>query len=282
MKSLSLGQSITLACLLEATAPKPGNVHRGADFEDLTFTDFAVSAAIVGPILENAARRGVGQTILDAVQATRNIVGTNTNLGMLLLLAPLAAVPRSVPLVDGISAVLQALSPEDCQHVYEAIRVACPGGLGEVDQMDVNAPPPSDLLAAMTLAAPRDMVARQYVEKFHHVLQWIVPWLAEGRASGLSLIQSIIHVQMRLMSQVPDSLIIRKRGISIAEQAAMYAQNVLDAGPPHGEEYSQALGDFDFWLRADGHSRNPGTTADLIAAGLFASIRDEIILPPFR
>src|SRR5207249_11040058 len=93
--SLTIGQCATLACLLEATAPKVGNVHRGADFEDLTFTDFVVSSVAIGPAMEAAATIGVGRAVLEAVNATRACVATNTNLGMALLIAPLAAVPRS-------------------------------------------------------------------------------------------------------------------------------------------------------------------------------------------
>ena len=89
---LSIGKCATLACLWEVTAPKPGNVYRGADFEDLTFADFLTSAVVVGPIVDQCPQLGVGRTVLSAVQATRRTVGTNTNLGTLLLLAPLAAV----------------------------------------------------------------------------------------------------------------------------------------------------------------------------------------------
>src|SRR5437868_8770036 len=92
--SLSIGQCATLACLLEATAPKVGNVHRGADFEDLTFSDFVVSAVAIGPVMEKVASTGVGRAVRETVAATRALVSTNTNLGMALLFAPLAAVPR--------------------------------------------------------------------------------------------------------------------------------------------------------------------------------------------
>ena len=92
---LSSGQCATLACLLEVTAPKPGNVHRSADFEDVTFVDFAVSAVAIAPALDNAVRGGVGRAVRDAIAATRALVPTNTNLGTVLLLAPLAAVPRA-------------------------------------------------------------------------------------------------------------------------------------------------------------------------------------------
>src|SRR5690349_6173570 len=95
---LSIGQCATLACLLEVTAPKVGNVHRGADFPDLTFTDFAASAVAIAPAMENARQTGVGRAALDAITATRQVVSTNTNLGMVLLIAPLAAAPRDEPL----------------------------------------------------------------------------------------------------------------------------------------------------------------------------------------
>jgi triphosphoribosyl-dephospho-CoA synthetase len=64
-----IAQCITLACLLEVTAPKPGNVHRGADFDDLTFADFLVSGVTIGPILATAAQIRVGQAILKTPSA---------------------------------------------------------------------------------------------------------------------------------------------------------------------------------------------------------------------
>jgi triphosphoribosyl-dephospho-CoA synthase len=281
--SLSLGQCAALACLLEATAPKPGNVHRGADFEDLTFVDFAASAVLIGPAIERAESVGVGQTVYDAVAATRQIVETNTNLGIALLLAPLAAVPRSTPLADGIGRVLENLTADDCRRVYDAIRLAQPGGLGEVDQMDVGGPPPDDLLAAMRLAADRDQVARQYVDNFSLVLGRIVPRLCAGRNDhGWSLTDTIIRVQLELLSEYPDSLIARKCGPEMAQRVANLAAKVLAAGEPGDEAYHESLADFDFFLRSDGHRRNPGTTADLLAAGLFAALREGLLAPPFN
>lgn len=282
MTALSIGQCATLACLLEATAPKPGNVHRGADFEDLSFTDFAVSATAIGPALEAAAQIGVGPAVLQAIQATRALVNSNTNLGIVLLLAPLAAVPRRQPLQTGVAAVLANLTNEDSRCVYEAIRLASPNGLGKVDEMDIAATPPRDLLKAMRAAADRDLIAKQYVDDYSLVFRWVVPWLTAGRATGLTLTQTIIHVQVRLLSRLPDSLIARKCGDDVARQASDFAFGVLRAGNPFDEAYNQALHDFDFWLRSDGHRRNPGTTADLIAAGLFAALRDGLIKPPFH
>jgi triphosphoribosyl-dephospho-CoA synthase len=279
---LSIGQCATLACLLEATAPKPGNVHRGADFEDMTFVDFVVSAVAIGPAMESAIRRGAGRAVLDAIRATRQRVPINTNLGTVLLLAPLAAVPRGQALETGISEVLSRLTPGDAQHVYEAIRLADPGGLGRVEQMDVAGTAPADLLAAMRAAADRDLVARQYVNHFEQVLTLVAPWLREGRQNGWTLTDSIIHAQLRLLAAFPDSLVARKCGQDCARQLSLRAQQVIEAGGPGDEDYARRLADLDFWLRADGHRRNPGTTADLIAAGLFVALREALIRPPYR
>ncbi|MFO0872163.1 MAG: triphosphoribosyl-dephospho-CoA synthase [Pirellulales bacterium] len=271
---LSIGQCATLACLLEVTAPKVGNVHRGADFEDLTFGDFAVSAVAIGPALEAAGTTGVGAACLAAIRATRRLVSTNTNLGIVLLLAPLAAVPRGRPLADGVGEVLAALSAQDSHDVYEAIRLAHPGGLGEVADMDVQAAAPPQLLDAMRAAADRDLVARQYVEQYRHVFQLLVPWLVADLSAGRSLIDAIVHAQIQLLAAEGDSLIERKGGSRLARQVQELARAVLRAGEVGSDEYYQALGDLDFWLRADGHRRNPGTTADLLAAALFVLLRD--------
>ena len=201
MPALSIGQCATLACLLEATAPKVGNVHRGADFENLTFADFVASAVAIGPAMQNAKTTGVVVGVLEAIKATRQLVDTNTNLGMVLLLAPLAAVPREVPLGTGIANVLHGLTANDCRLVYEAIRLAQPGGMGKVEEMDVAAKEaPSDLLVAMSAAAERDLVAQQYVTDFNLVLTKVAPWLIEA-ASRWSLTDAIIHTHLRLLAE---------------------------------------------------------------------------------
>ena len=235
----------------------------------------------IGPAIEAATHQGVGATVLQAIQATRQWVQVNTNLGSVLLIAPLACVPREQPLAAGVAAVLRGLTAEDARQVYEAIRLAQPGGLGRADRMDVAGPPPPDLLAAMRLAADRDLVARQYVNGFQQVLEFAVPSLTEGVQTGWRLTDAVIHTQMRLMSEYPDSLIARKCGDDLARRSAEFAARVLAAGRPGEDGYQHVLADFDFWLRCDGNRRNPGTTADLLAAALFVILRDDRIRPPF-
>jgi len=279
---LTIGQCAALATIMEATAPKPGNVHRGADFEDLSYPDFVVAATMVAPVFEAAIEAPLGATVLAAVQATRRAVDTNSNLGTVLLLAPLAKVPRTVPLDIGVRDVLARLTPEDSHDIYEAIRLARPGGLNSVETADIAGPAPENLIEAMRLAADRDLVARQYVEDFRHVLREVLPRLVQARRKFGLLSDAIVFVHLELMSEYPDSLIARRRGIEVARQAGERAARALAAHAQGAEAYQRALADLDFWLRADGHQRNPGTTADLIAAGLFAALRDGIIEPPFR
>jgi triphosphoribosyl-dephospho-CoA synthase len=275
------GQMAALACLWEVSAPKPGNVYRGADFEDVTYVDFIASAVAVGSAVNDAyAGAPLGQCVRMAVELTQVLVGKNTNLGISLLLVPLAKVPRDVPLRDGVADVLRSLTPKDAADVYRAIRVAQPGGLGSVESYDVAGPAPDDLLAAMRLAADRDSIARQFSNGFADVLDRVAPWLREGLAAGWSLCDTIVHTHVRLMSELPDTLIARKCGAEIARRAADQAAAVLAAGQPGEERYRQALADLDFWLRSDGHRRNPGTTADLVVAGLFAALREGIIELP--
>lgn len=275
-----IGQCATLACILEATAPKPGNVYRGADFEDVTYLDFLTSAAVIGPIMQRAPGQGIGTTVWQAIRATREYVGTNTNLGTVLLLAPLCAVPIDRPIVEGVRQVLGSLTAEDARLVYESIRLAQPGGLGQVADMDIAAEAPADLRDAMAAAAERDLVARQYTNSFAEVLQEIVPWLTD-RPRGVSWLDQIVYTHVRLMSRWPDSLIARKCGRAIADESAIRASQVIDTGPPGGDAYHEQLADLDFWLRSDGHRRNPGTSADLIAAALFVGLRERSIQPPW-
>ncbi len=261
------------ACLMEATARKPGNVHPGARFADLCYEDFVESAHWASPQLARAGIDGVGSAVREVIRATRERVGTNTNLGIALLIAPLAAVPLDSTLAAGIEEVLRGLTSEDSSRVYDAIRLAQPGGMGSVTDGDVTESPPPDLLWAMKQAADRDWIARQYTTRFHDVLHTAVPLLVEWRPTA-DWESRVIHLHLELMSRWPDTLIARKCGLAIAEESARRARSVLHSGWPDTVAGPQAIQAFDAWMRFDGHRRNPGTTADAVAATLFAALRD--------
>jgi triphosphoribosyl-dephospho-CoA synthase len=281
MKSaLSPGKLAQVACILEATARKPGNVHRFLDFDDLDYLDFVLSAAAVADPLDRARSEGVGAAVLAAVEATRRVVATNSNLGMILLLAPLAAVSPEESLRDGVGRVLAATTIDDARSVYQAIRLANPGGLGQAAEQDVADEPTITLREAMTLAADRDLIARQYAEDFAQVLDEGLPALRRRLRDGQPLEIAIIGAFLDLLSRHPDSLIARKLGWERAVEASRRAGEVLAAGWPDESAGRGLLRDFDAALRSDGRRLNPGATADLMAAVLFAALRDGTIELP--
>jgi triphosphoribosyl-dephospho-CoA synthase len=73
------------------------------------------------------------------------------------------------------------------------------------------------------------------------------------------------------LAEYPDSLIARKCGSEIAAEASCRAAKALTLRHTFDMAYRSELAEFDAWLRADGHRRNPGTTADLVAATLFVA-----------
>lgn len=270
-----LQEWIETACRWEASAPKPGNVHPGAAFEDLSYTDFVEAASAAAPWLSRSAASGVGAAVLNAVQATRSASRSNVNLGICLLIAPLAAVPTGVALSDGIVEVLGSLSQEDTRLIYEAIRISSPGGLGTAAEQDVSQPPTCGIVEAMQLAEDRDRIAWNYVHGFEDVLERGPKLAREWVQRGIHQRETLlVGMQLELLAEIPDSLIARKCGLEVARQASEQAQRVLQSGWPQTQESARKLEEFDRWLRGAGNRRNPGTTADLLAATLFAILRD--------
>ena len=191
------------ACVLEVLAPKAGNVHPQRSFDDTRWTDFVAAADAIEPIFDGVRERRVGETVLSSIRATREATGQNVNLGIVLLLAPLARVPTGADARAGVREILDTLDSDDCRDVFEAIALANPGGLGSSDESDVHEPPPDDLLAAMRLAADRDLVARQYAGGFDEVFQLGLPALQTALDRGLSLQDATVRLHLELMAEHP-------------------------------------------------------------------------------
>src|SRR5262245_5654347 len=196
-----------LACTWEVTARKAGNVHRSIDFDDVTYTDFVLSAQAATPEIGLAPSRPLGETILAAIRATRAVVRTNTNLGIVLLLAPLAKVPDGRDLRGGVCDVLSQTTTEDAANVFAAIRLAAPGGLGTAKEQDVHGDPTLPLRDVMVLAADRDLVARQYTNGFANVFDLGVPALLDGLRRFVRMEPAVQHCQLAWLAAHPDSLI---------------------------------------------------------------------------
>jgi triphosphoribosyl-dephospho-CoA synthase len=266
-----------LACLLEVSAPKPGNVSPGRDFHDTRYEDFLASAVAIGPAMAEAGERPLGVTIRSAVAATARWTRSNTNLGIVLLLAPLARAARAArtgggALRERLSRVLAETTVADASETYAAIRLARPAGLGEAAAEDVTATPTVSLRDAMSLAADRDGVAREYATDFEVTFRVGAPALRAARHAGLSWPDATVEGYLGLLAEHPDTHIARKLGRAEAERVSARAAEVRRAGGVRTPAGREALAALDRELRDRRNSRNPGTTADLTCAALFVVI----------
>lgn len=260
-----------LACLLEVSAAKPGNVSPFAGFADVRLEHYLASAVAIGPPLGAAGRHGVGATIRASVLETRKYVKSNANLGIILLLAPLAkaAAAGGRPLRESLKGVLAGLTVRDAVDAYAAIREASPGGLGEAPSQDVRQEPTVTLRAAMALAAERDTIAREYVTDFAISFDKTAPTLLAARRSGLGWSEAIVQTYLELLAVVRDTLIARKLGREAADEVSRTASEIVRLGGVSTEEGRRAIVAFDRALRDPRNERNPGTTADLVTAATF-------------
>ena len=253
--------AIRWACILEATAPKVGNVHPTCSFEDLCYQDFVVAAYQTA---KHLTRQDVplSRRMFDAVHQCRHATSTNVNLGIVLLLGPLVAAPSHE--TDAIAAVLSSFTPQDGRIILDAIRIAGAGGLGDSDSMDVAVESNQgvDVLAAMTLAKSYDRIALQYAENFADLLRNVVPVVERNIRQKGDLLSGVSEAHLEILSAKVDTLIARKCGMDVAADVRKRAQAV-------DRNDAQSIADFDRFLRSRGNRLNPGTTADLIAVALF-------------
>ncbi|MGA1858067.1 triphosphoribosyl-dephospho-CoA synthase [Azospirillum sp. 11R-A] len=257
-------------CRAEVMALKPGNVHVHAAGHGMTVEDFLLSAEAAAPEI---ARTGapVGERILLAVQATRSVVGSNTNLGILLLCAPLARaaeIPKMRPLRDRLAAVLAALTVEDAEAGFEAIRLASPGGLGRAAEHDVAGPARVDLRTAMAAARSRDRIAAQYADGFRDVFDIGVARARSMPDSDTVTLAEAIYLEF--LTAFPDSHVLRKHGEDRAMAVLSEAREVRRQVAVASSAALRREHLFVFDARLKWQGINPGTSADLTVASLFA------------
>jgi triphosphoribosyl-dephospho-CoA synthase len=260
------------ACLAELDSPKPGNVHRFAPGHRMDLMDFVRSAeASAAPIAARGAR--VGIRVRAAVEATLSAVGQNTNLGIILLCAPLAAAAEVADLAlrPALAGVLDSLDRADAANVFSAIAAANPGGLGRSARNDVNAPATITLREAMAEAAERDRIARQYVTTYEDIFSLGLPALATVRGRQSDPRWSTLAVYLTFLAAIPDTHILRKFDAATAEAIRREAADWRDAFAAARDpaEATAGLLGWDAALKSRGI--NPGTSADLTVATLFAS-----------
>lgn len=275
----ALAQAFIAACEAELRAPKPGNVHMFAAGHGMEAQDFIDSArASAAPLTAPGA--SVGERILGAIDATWARVGRNTNLGIVLLCAPLAHAAlreEGADLRERVARLLPRLGRDDADSAFRAIRRARPAGLGAAPRHDVAQPARTTLLEAMRAAAHRDRIAFQYASGFEDVFGTGAAALARARAQGLDEPLSTLWLYVEFLCAFPDSHVVRKfgedAGAQLVAEARAFASH-LGAAPNRDSAFAAAL----TWDRSLKQRRlNPGTSADLTVATLFADYAARIL-----
>lgn len=288
-----------LACILEVSCHKPGNVSRFRDFDDTVFEHFIAGCVGIGESLKKAAEAGLavgsgktspsnvrlGAMIKEAVEDSRAWhTGKNTNLGTIMLLVPLSAsagvsfaTRKSIEnkaLRDGVDRLVRASTFSDTIELYQAIRTAGPGGMGHVKRFDVTSEASyaeikaEDINLYKILSLSRgDSIAMELVTKMAITFEIGYPALLEAYEKGESTSQGVLRAFFEILSRHPDSLIARKNGLEVAKEITNEAGAILKADLP--EERVML---FDEKLRSRGNRLNPGTTADLVASSLAVAL----------
>ena len=270
MNSQQLADAFKAACMAELEALKPGNVHIFADGHGMTVEDFIKSADAVCEVIAQP-NLSLGERILQSVQVTQHAVNMNTNLGIILLCAPLIQAKlliNSTGLHANIYAALGGTNIADAQACFDAIQLANPAGLGSSSAHDVHQPAACTLQQAMQQAADKDSIARQYTNNFADVFDG-VSFYQKALSQWQRPAWAATALYLHFLSSFLDSHIVRKQGETIAklvqneaiEHAAEFSKNF------NPKNYQSALLNFDAALKKRG--LNPGTSADLTVATLF-------------
>ena len=299
-----VSRCLELAILLEVSAyPKPGNVHRTADFQETRYEHFLASAVAVAPHFKHAAERGIqvsegkisltdvgiGSIIKDAVKSVSLWQSDgNTLLGSIILLSPIAVAAGMLAkekfslskLRENVKVTIESSTPTDAVNVYDAIQVAKPSGLGKAPKLDVTDPASKQkilydqvtLFEVFKIASAYDSIASEWVNNYPITFDLGHPFFIQQLDEMKDVNTATVHTFLKILSEVPDTFIARKVGLAKAKKISAEARRVLEKGgltTPSGRKF---LRKFDKKLRDPAHKLSPGTTADITEAVLAISI----------
>ena len=280
-----IGKIVQIASALEVSGyPKPGNVHRTRDFDDMVFEDFLISGVVIGDTIRELAQRtvenkndlskvGLGRAILDAVSETDKWIKNNTNLGIVMMCAPIAASAAisndMIELRENVGKLMYATTVEDAINLYDAINIASAGGMGSQEDYDVTSDSAKDELRAnnqtmydvLKISAPWDRLASELTSKMPVVFEIGYPKYKELRENNSINISGVLTF-LTILYQVPDTLISRKYGDDLASKVSKKTAELLKYQDEN--DFNKRLKSFDDELF--NNHENPGTTADLTAA----------------
>jgi triphosphoribosyl-dephospho-CoA synthase len=300
-KAKHISNCLELAMLLEVTAAKPGNVNLTVGFEGTRVEHFLASAVAAESSFEEAAHHGIavqdkklsvsdvgmGQIIKEcAADINAWQKGGNTLLGSVMLLVPIAVAAGMTPteekfgfdftrLRENLKLVVESTTAEDAVHLYEAIDVAKPSGLGGAPDLDVTDPASKtrilkenvSLYEVCKIAAGYDDICSEWVNNYPITFDLAYPYLTAQLKHG-DLNTAVVHTFLKVLSEHPDTFIARKVGAEKARKISLDAKKVLELGGLETPAGRKSILELDRRLRESRNLLNPGTTADITAASL--------------
>ncbi len=276
-----LGELYREACEIELQAFKPGNVSVYSTGHDMTVADFRISAEVSAAPLCNSDYC-LGEKIFYAVKNTREAVACNTNLGIILLCAPLmqaiSYTHSNLTLRQALRQVLKTTTLEDADWVFKAITLASPGGLGGSDEQDVKTQATVTLTEAMQFAAAKDRIALQYVTDYKDIFDFTVLIYYNALSKWGDQGWAVVSVYADLLRQFPDSHIERKYGNQYSEMVAskmtLLSEELSKTKNP--ERIMPLLYSMDQELKSRGV--NPGTAADITVATVLTAFLEDLLV----
>lgn len=278
-----VAQAAQLSMLIElSSTPKPGNVDRSHDFEEIKFHHFLISAVSAYPAFRDAALGGepTGRLIRRAVSAWRGWgLSQNTHFGTIALLVPLAkAAGRGGDLRVELRRVLEETTVEDALEFYAAFKIAG-ARVAEVGYLSLEDPHSSDrvlsenktLLDLMRLSRGHDLVAREWSTGFER--SFALSEILTKRVEDLGMNDGVVMTYLEALAEIPDGLVASKFGFKKAEDASGRARSILGFEVRKTLRLARELDDE--FIEED---VNPGSTADLIGAALFIALMEGAIL----
>lgn len=293
MEAKEIAKLAQLASVLEVSGyPKPGNVHRTRNYDDMVFEDFIISGVVIGNTMEEVASQAksldepsgaeLGKYILQSVSETDKWIANNTNLGIMMMCIPIAAAASISDSFDeiqeNIAKLMDATTVDDACNLYDAINIADAGGMGDQDEFDVMSEKAKDELRAnnqtmfdvLKISAGWDRLANELTSKMPVCFDIGFPCFINvwNNCKDVDVInKATVLTFMTILSEIPDTLISRKYGDEIAQSVSDKAKEVLSFKDDC--DFKEKLLEFDDYLYENKY--NPGTTADLTAASIFLS-----------
>lgn len=293
-----IAKTAQIASLLEVSGhPKPGNVHRTRDFPDMVFEDFLISGVAIGDTMNKAAELGkkygkegsldkieLGKLIKEAVIETDKWIANNTNLGIVMLLTPIAAAAgmsnETSEIQDNVDKIMRATSSFDAVNLYDAINIAQAGGMGEQDELDVGSEDAKkqliekdiNMFDVLDLSSQWDMLAFELTRTMPITFGVGYPTFRDVKVDhGIN--KATVQTFLTILSIYPDTLIARKYGIETAQEVSAEASSIIAEGGILTDKGRELLVKYDADLVKK--EFNPGTTADLTASSVMVALLDE-------